>query len=162
MGLSARQRFVTAILMGRHESVGVQAPRLRPHQRASLAASLRAHGCPSWAGADVRAASDGLEVYEALLPGRCGASLGSRVYVPPGLPPEEVDLVIDHERVHARIKARGLVHATEADAWLATADITWPSGTARPLGFPHWFLDAVEIARDPWREAIIAKVMQWG
>lgn len=162
MGLSARERFVTAILLGEHESVGAQAPRLRAHQRVSLAASLRAHGCPPWRGADERAAADGLEVFEALLPGRCGASLGNRVYVPPGIPDDEVDLVIDHERVHARIKARGLVHATESDAWLTTADIVWPPGTLRPMGFPHWFLDALEIARDPWREEAIAKVMQWG
>jgi len=162
MGFSTRQRFVTAILLGRYDSAGVQPPRLRVQQRASLASALRAHGCPAWMGAAARAEADGLTVMEAMLPGRCGAALGSRVFIPPGLADDEANLLIDHERVHAHIRGRGLVHATEADAWLATADTAWPLDGARPLGFPHWFLDAVEIARDPWRESVIAKVMQWG
>lgn len=152
MHLPKHCAFVTAILLGRAESVGCQPPRLLPLERASLVRRVR-----RWAHLPDpldRAEADGLEVWEAALPSRCGALAPGRIYVPPALPDAEVEVLIDHERTHHAALDWGLCHATEADIWIATAEATWPFGTHRPVGPAHWFLDAVSLRR----ARIIAKV----
>lgn len=161
MDLGSLPSYVTAILLGRYEAVRCQPPRLTPAERRSLVRAMRRHGCKSYEGADKRAEADGLELFEAAMPRRCGVHAGRRIYLPVGLSEADADVVIDHERTHHWIDQRGLVHATEADAWLATADAVWTPGAARPLGFPDWFLDAVEMAREPWRDGIITKAIGW-
>lgn len=155
------QSYVPAILLGKAASVGVDPPRLTAAERRSLTRALARHGCPPWEGADKRAEAEGFELFEAPLPRRCGAHDVRRghIFLSPGIDPHELDLVIDHERVHGWIFRRGLEHATEADAWMVTAEAVWPRNALRPLGFPDWFLDVVEIVRDPGREAVIGKVL---
>lgn len=161
MDLGTLPAYVTAILLGRWEAVRCQPPRLTRAERRSLARAMRRHGCQPYEGADKRAEAEGLELWEAAMPRRCGVHAGNRIYLPAGLHEADADLVIDHERTHAWVDRRGLVHATEADAWLVTADAVWTPGDPRPQGFPDWFLDAVEMSREPWRDAYITKVIGW-
>lgn len=154
MDLGTLPGFVVPILFGRASGVaGV--PALTRHERRSLLRALRRNGSPPHDLAVQRAEADGLEVYEAAIPRRCGACCGRRIYIPPGLSDESAELLIEHERVHWWVGHRGLTHATEADAWLVTADLAWPHTYPRPRGFPAWFLDAAGASR----RGAIAKVI---
>lgn len=152
--LAPHQSFAVAILLGKYETAGVDPPRLTPWERAGLVRAMRRHRHA--AHALERAEADGLAVYEARLPRRCGAQRGHSIYIPPGLDDPEADVMIDHERCHHHVAERGLAHATEADVWIATAEAMWPPGDPRPVGPSHWILDGIAIARSGY----ITKVMQ--
>lgn len=145
MHLPRHREFVTAILLGRAEAVGCQLPRLLPLERASLVQRVRRHA--HMQDPIDRAEADGLEVWEANLPSRCGALAPGRIYVPPAMPDDEAEILIEHERTHHVAFERSLCHATEADIWIATAEAVWPFGHHRPIGPAHWFLDAISVRR---------------
>ncbi len=145
MHLPRHRAFVTAILLGKAEAVGCQLPRLLPLERASLVRLVRRHA--HLRDPMERAEADGLEVWEASLPSRCGALAPGKIYLPPALPDDEAEVLIDHERMHHGAFEYGLCHATEADIWIATAEAVWPFGDHRPVGPAHWFLDAISMRR---------------
>lgn len=143
-GLTLRE-WVTLILTGYFERAQVDAPRLSMGDYTTIVrGALAEHGVdPLTPRVSEIVRAEGFEPMFARVPRRCGASCGSRIFIPPGLPPELTRLLLHHERAHGWVVRRGDAEATEADIWLLTGVFACPPWlhTRRTCPMPGWYMD---------------------
>lgn len=149
MGEHTFQDYATAILTHRPGRVGLEAPRLLPHEHRMIARAALRHGLDPFAHPADLADREGFKLYRADLPRRCGVHLDGRIYIPKWCPTELEPLIITHERAHGWTYRRK-EEANEADAWWVTAHLALPEhrlGEINPHSEP-WFQALAEEAHD--------------